>query len=116
MSPRPFGGPKTGIDHQKFDFPARIRQRWERLGTCSGHLKTVTGDLDGRRVSPAHRGRKIVARCSGGDPLWQDVAQGRVRYERFWALLTTVGGEAVWGVIKRRFGDHTGPRVEDERC
>src|SRR5215467_12084820 len=69
------------------------------------------------RISPAsHRGRKIVARCAGGDPLWEDVAQGRIRYERFWALLTTVGGEAVWGVIKRRFGDHTGPRVEDERC
>ena len=50
------------------------------------------------RISPAsHRGRKIVARCAGGDPLWQGVAQGRVRYERFWALLATVGGEAVWG-------------------
>src|SRR5215472_15313327 len=50
------------------------------------------------RISPAsHRGRKIVARCAGGDPLWQDVAQGGVRYERFWALLATVGGEAVGG-------------------
>jgi len=50
------------------------------------------------RISPAsHRGRKIVARCAGGDPLWPGVAQGRVRYERFWALLATVGGEAVWG-------------------
>jgi hypothetical protein len=48
------------------------------------------------RISPAsHRGRKIVARCAGGDPLWHGVAQGRVRYERFWALLATVGGEAV---------------------
>src|SRR5215472_13437780 len=63
----------------------------------------------------AHRGRKIVARCAGGDPLWQGVAQGRIRYERFWALLATVGGEAV-GVGERRFGDHTGPRIEDERC
>src|SRR5215472_3631739 len=60
--------------------------------------------------------RSEFGAASGGDPLRQDVAQGRVRYERFWALLTTVGGEAVWGVIKRRFGDHTGPRVEDERC
>src|SRR5215471_5396471 len=51
------------------------------------------------RISPAsHRGRKIVARCAGGDPLWQGVAQGRIRYERFWAVLATVGGEAVfWG-------------------
>jgi hypothetical protein len=39
-----------------------------------------------------------------------------VRYERFWALLATVGGEAVCGVVERRFGDHTGPRIEDERC
>ena len=45
----------------------------------------------------SHRGRKIVARCAGGDPLWQGVARGRVRHERFWALLATVGGEAVWG-------------------
>src|SRR5215831_12331326 len=51
-----------------------------------------------------------------GDPLWQGVAQGRVRYERFWALPATVGGEAVLGVTVRRFGDHTGPRIEDERC
>jgi hypothetical protein len=43
----------------------------------------------------SHRGRKIVARCSGGDPLWQGVARGRVRDERFWALLASVGGEAV---------------------
>src|SRR5262245_35482470 len=43
------------------------------------------------------------------------VAQGRVRHERFWALLATVGGEAA-GVAERRFGDHTGPRIEDERC
>src|SRR5215471_17379910 len=50
------------------------------------------------RISPAsHRGRKIVARCAGGDPLWQGVAQGRIRYKRFWALLATVGGEAVGG-------------------
>src|SRR5262249_55969744 len=34
---------------------------------------------------------------SGVDPLWPGVAQGRVRHERFWALLATVGGEAVWG-------------------
>src|SRR5262252_8831607 len=34
---------------------------------------------------------------NGGDPLWPGVAQGRVRYERCWALLATVGGEAVWG-------------------
>src|SRR5262252_8836821 len=34
---------------------------------------------------------------NGGDPLWPGVAQGRVRYERFWALLATAGGEAVWG-------------------
>src|SRR5215468_6871584 len=68
------------------------------------------------RISPAsHRGRKIVARCAGGDPLWQGIAQGRVRYERFWALLATVGGEAA-GVGERRFGDHTGPRIEDKRC
>src|SRR5215472_1324633 len=61
------------------------------------------------RISPAsHRGRNIVARCSGGDPLWHGVAQGRVRYERFWALLATVGGEAV-GVVARRFGDPRGP-------
>jgi len=46
----------------------------------------------------------------------QGVAQGRVRYERFWALPATVGGEAVLGVTVRRFGDHTGPRIEDERC
>ena len=57
-----------------------------------------------------------MARCSGGDPLWQGVAEGRVRYERFWALLATVGGAAVWGVVERRFGDQTGPRIEDERC
>src|SRR5215468_544760 len=50
------------------------------------------------RISPAsYRGRKIVARCAGGDPLWQGVAQGHIRYERFWALLATVGGEAVGG-------------------
>src|SRR5262249_26643682 len=36
--------------------------------------------------------------------------------ERFWALPATVGGEAVLGVTVRRFGDHTGPRIEDERC
>src|SRR5215813_12913665 len=40
---------------------------------------------------------------------WQDVAQGRIRYERFWEIMATVGGEAVWGVGERRFGDHTGP-------
>src|SRR5215470_1277702 len=33
---------------------------------------------------------------NGGDPLWPGVAQRGVRYERFWALLATVGGEAVW--------------------
>ena len=34
---------------------------------------------------------------SGVDPLWPGVAQGRVCHERFWALLATVGGEAVGG-------------------
>src|SRR5215831_2182372 len=62
------------------------------------------------RISPAsHGGRKIVARCSGVDPLWPGVAQGRVRHERFWALLATVGGEAVWGSASRVLAITRGP-------
>jgi hypothetical protein len=50
---------------------------------------------------------------------WRDaqvaiVVPGRVGYERFWALLATVGGEVLGGVGEWRFGDHTGPRIEDE--
>src|SRR5215813_13511363 len=38
---------KTAIDREKFDFPAAFGSLREGLGTCSGHLKTVTGDLAG---------------------------------------------------------------------
>src|SRR6516162_4672247 len=46
---------------------------------------------------------------NGGDPLWPGVAQGRVRQERFWALLATVGGEAVWGSSSRVLAITRGP-------
>src|SRR5215813_11191951 len=75
-------------------------RRGDGDNTSAGHDEPPGADQKRAtsRISPAsHRGRKIVARCSGGDPLWQGVAQGRVRYERFWALLATVGAEAVWG-------------------
>src|SRR5215472_13339493 len=38
---------KTAIECEKFDFPAAFGSLPEGLGTCSGHLKTVTGDLAG---------------------------------------------------------------------
>ena len=41
------GGLKTGIDREKFDFPADFRSVREGFGTCSGHLKTLTGGLGG---------------------------------------------------------------------
>jgi len=64
------------------------------------------------RISPvSHRGRKIVARCAAGDPLCQRVAQGLVRYERFWALLATVGGEAVWGSSSRVLAITRSPEI-----
>src|SRR5215469_2365076 len=75
-------------------------RRGDGDNTSARHAKPPGSDQKRAtsRISPAsHRGRKIVARCAGGDPLWQGIAQGRVRYERFWALLATVGGEAVWG-------------------
>src|SRR5215471_13067975 len=53
--------------------------------TSAGHDEPPGSDQKRAtsRISPAsHGGRKIVARCSGGDPLWQGVAQGRVRHER----------------------------------
>src|SRR5262252_1682282 len=93
-------------------------RRGDGDNTSARHDEPARSDQKraGSRISPAsHRGRKIVARCSGGDPLWPGVAPGRVRYERFWAVLATVGGEAA-GVGERRFGDHTGPGIEDERC
>jgi hypothetical protein len=37
------GGPKTGIDREKFDFPADFGSVREGLRTCSGRLKAVTG-------------------------------------------------------------------------
>jgi len=46
---------KTGIDREKFDFSADFRSVREGLGTCSGRLKAVTGDLDARRLSLADR-------------------------------------------------------------
>jgi hypothetical protein len=49
------GGPKTGIDREKFDFSADFGSVREGLGTCSGHLKAVTGDLGRRRLSSARR-------------------------------------------------------------
>jgi hypothetical protein len=43
MSTDLLGEPKTGIDREKFDFPAAFGSVREVLGTCSGHLKAVTG-------------------------------------------------------------------------
>jgi hypothetical protein len=36
----------TGIDREKFDFPADFRSVREGLGTRSRHLKTLTGGLE----------------------------------------------------------------------
>jgi hypothetical protein len=57
-------GPKTGLDCEKFDFPADFRSVREGLGTCSGHLKAVTGDLDGRRLSLARRNAPAARPCN----------------------------------------------------
>jgi hypothetical protein len=55
MSTRRFRKAQTGIDREKFDVPAAFGSVREGLGTCSGRLKAVTGDLDGRRLSSARR-------------------------------------------------------------
>jgi hypothetical protein len=54
------GGPKTGLDREKFDFPAAFGSVREGLGTCSGHVKTVMGDLGGRRLSSARRNARAA--------------------------------------------------------
>ena len=46
MSTRRSRRAQTGIDREKFDFPADFRSVREGLGTCSGHLKTLTGGLE----------------------------------------------------------------------
>ena len=47
MSTRPFrralGEPKTGLDREKFNFPADFGSVREGFGTCLGHLKAMTG-------------------------------------------------------------------------
>src|SRR5215471_3356071 len=49
----------TGLDREKFDFPAAFGSVREGLGTCSGTarstLKTVTGAPGERRLSSAQR-------------------------------------------------------------
>src|SRR5215472_15132510 len=100
MSTRRLRRPKTGLDREKFDFPAAFGSVWERLGTCSERvrstLKTLTGDLGGRDLSSARRlasdGHKngskalsvrLTSRCGDRVPhgfgrLWHD--RGGVDY------------------------------------
>ena len=51
---------KTGFDREKFDFPADFGSLREGLGMCSGHVKAVTGDLDGRSLSSARRSARAA--------------------------------------------------------
>src|SRR5262252_1310688 len=66
MSTRRLRRPKTGLDREKFDFPAAFGSVRERLGTCSERvrstLKTLTGDLGGRELSSARRQAKLAKR------------------------------------------------------
>ena len=64
MSTRRSRRAQSGIDREKFDFPAAFGSVREGLGTCSGtcseHLKTVTDDLGGRRLSSARRNARAT--------------------------------------------------------
>ena len=55
MSTRPFRRAQTGLDREKFNFPADFGSVREGFGTCLGHLKAMTGRSDGRELSSARR-------------------------------------------------------------
>ena len=88
--------------------------------------RTLPKKRPGNRIS--HGQGRFWALLKGRiavEKLWCD-AQGAIllarRCGRPRSLRTILGatgdgrGRGVRGVVERRFGDHTGPRIEDERC
>ena len=87
-------------------------RRGDDDNTCARHDEPPRSDQKTERRYE-YRRRLIAVEKSWRDAqvailFWQGVAQGRVRHERFWALLA-VGGEAVWGSSSGVFAITRGP-------